>query len=157
MLSRLATIFLFSILTIFISCKGKSDKNPEISDTTVKANPDTTKIPLDTGAAMTGPRLYCNSLAPDPDGNPHSEIMLLVDGKRTKLKASNSCEEIDRSIWKNYDIPDSAINAIGGFWAGLGQYWYLVKKDGKYAVFEGFQDEGVKTKGWNWKEISIPQ
>jgi hypothetical protein len=77
---------------------------------------------------------------------------LSIAGKESKIRSINACAEISRIDYKTFEIPENAISACGGFWAGLGSYFYLVEKDGKFVVFEGFTEEGQKEKGYHWKE-----
>ena len=151
MQSKLTSLCLIAGLTILIvSCKGKSDKKVTETDTTT-ANTTTADTSLKNKPAVW---LECKVGAEDSSGNPHADVILFRGGYEQKVASINACSEIPKSEYKTYEIPENAISAIGGFWAGLGSYFYLVEKDGVYSVYEGFTEEGQKEKGYHWKKWS---
>ncbi len=140
------------ITAFLVSCGGKSDK----------AKDD--KTPLDTAktaineppaAPMGELKLICKDLGVDSMDIPHFNVMLLRDGKETKIKTINACAAIPKEEYKTYDIPAEAIAACGGWYAGAGDYYYIIMLNGKSSVFEGWQDETQSEKGYHWKEISV--
>ena len=146
---------LFSLLPLLavvtmVSCKGKSDKKTTETDTTTAS---TTTPTVDT-SMKNKPAVWleCKVGAEDSSGNPHADVILFRGGYEQKVASINACNEIPKAEYKNYEIPENAITAIGGFWAGLGSYFYLVEKDGVYSVYEGFTEEGQKEKGYHWKK-----
>ena len=141
----LSLLLLTAIASFIISCKSKSDKKSTTTDSTSIVTADTT-------TKMMSPRLFCKSMGEDSSANPHADVIFSANGTETKVASINACSDIDKADYKTYEIPDNAISAVGGFWAGLGSYFYLVEKDGKFVVFEGFTEEGQKEKGYYWKE-----
>jgi len=86
---------------------------------------------------------------------PHYDVFLSVDGVLTKIKSVNGCADITKESYEQYDIPKEAIVACGGWWAGAGDYYYVIMRDGKPVVFEGWQDEGQDDEGFHWTEITV--
>ena len=139
------TVFLFGCT----NKKGKAKEATNPADTTKPASNDTAVT------TTSGVKLVCNDLGEDSLGTPRFDVMLSVDGKETKIKTINACKDIAKTEYKTYEIPDDAISACGGWWAGAGDYYYITMKDGKPLVFEGWQDESQKEKGYHWKEKTV--
>lgn len=138
---RFGIISLVSI--ILYSCNNKSDKKVTKADTASQV-PDA--VPPTSGP----PRLFCVDKGLDSNDTPHADVYLYLNGNESKLTSINACSEISKEDYKAFEIPENALYAIGGFWAGLGTYFYLIEKDGKFVVFEGFTEEGQR--GYHWKE-----
>lgn len=141
----------FSLAAAIIACKGKSSQPPEVpaKDTT---QPVTEKPVVNEPATV---RLVCRDRGTDSLGTPHNDVYLLVGGTETKVKSVNACAEIVAADYARHEIPAEAVAACGGWWAGAGDYYYVVMKEGKPVVFEGWQDEGQKDKGFHWKEFKM--
>ena len=55
--------------------------------------------------------------------------------------------------FSDMDIPSNAITACGSWYAGAGDYFYLIPdKRNMLKVFQGWQDEGQETPGYHWKK-----
>ena len=150
-----ATKSLFSILFLMgllVGCGNKSDKAKETTTPT-----DTIKAVVNDPAvaATNNIKIFCKELGEDSLNIPHFDVLLSTDGKETKIKTINACAEIAKSEYKTYEIPDSAIAACGGWYEGASDYYYVVMQDGKAVVFEGWQDESQKEKGYHWKQVAV--
>ncbi len=144
----LTVLFLAAFLA---GCGNKTDKAKE---TTISS--DTTKAAVNKPtAAASNVKLICKELGEDSLNIPHFDVLLSAAGKETKIKTINGCGDIARTEYKTYQIPDTAIAACGGWYAGAGDYYYVVMQDGKAVVFEGWQDESQKEKGYHWKQITV--
>lgn len=142
-------LFACLLLAGLAACKGKSGKKAETTST------DTTKPAAPSApAADATVKLVCRDMGTDSLGTPHFDVYLSAEGKETKIKSINACAEIAKADYASHEIPADALSACGGWWAGAGDYYYVVMKDGKPVVFEGWQEEGQKDKGYHWKEIS---
>jgi len=141
------------LLAAFIAgCDNKSDKAKE-----TESPVDTTKAVVSEPpvAATSNVKLICKELGEDSLGIPHFDVLLSAEGKETIIKNINGCSDITKSDYKRYEIPDSAIAACGGWYAGAGDYYYVVMQNGKPLVFEGWQDESQQEKGYHWKQIAV--
>lgn len=150
MRSSVVSRFLLSCLLLagLVSCKGKSSKTTNTVPTdTVATAPATATA----GAAPVS--LVCRDRGTDSLGTPHHDVYLSVGGAETKVKSINSCSEIAKADYARHEIPAEAVAACGGWWAGAGDYYYVIMKEGKPVVFEGWQDEGQKDQGFHWKEF----
>jgi len=139
------------LAAFFAGCGNKSDKAKEATDPT-----ETTKAVVNKPAvSASNVKLICKELGEDSLSIPHFDVLLSADGKETKIKRINGCGDIARTEYKTYEIPDSAIAACGGWYAGAGDYYYVVMQNGKAVVFEGWQDESQKEKGYHWRQITL--
>lgn len=143
------TILFF--ITFLAGCGGKSDKASEATTST-----DTAKTVINEPLVAAGNvKLICKDMGEDSLSNPRFDVLLSVDGKETKIKSIYACADIPKTEYKRYEIPDTAIAACGGWWAGAGDYYYVAMQDGKPVVFEGWQDESQTEKGYHWKQIVV--
>jgi len=137
---------------LIIGCNNKKEKAKETTGPVDSATAGVTEKP----AAPAGEvKLLCKSMGEDSLGTPHHDVYLLADGKETKIKGINACNEIAKTEYTTYEIPAAAVAACGGWWAGAGDYYYVIMEDGKPAVYEGWQDETQKEKGFHWKKITV--
>lgn len=149
--TRKFLIMLF--LTAFLAgCGNKSDKATE---TTTLTDTTTSVVKEPSVATTNNVKLICKELGEDSLNIPHFDVLLSVDGTETKIKSINACADIAKSAYKTYEIPDSAIAAGGGWYAGAGDYYYVIMQDGKAVVFEGWQDESQTEKGYHWKQLKL--
>ena len=75
-----------------------------------------------------------------------------IDNKNTFLDTVSACEEIPANTYHQYDIPKKALQACGGWWAGAGEYFYVIREGDRLKVYEGWQDETQEDEGYHWKE-----
>ena len=79
---------------------------------------------------------------------PKTDIMLYVDGNSTKIKTIyGEGHNYDKELYKEMGIPSNALSACGAWWAGGGDYFYVVINNGKPVVYQGSQDEGQQHAG----------
>ncbi|MBL7731010.1 MAG: hypothetical protein JNM88_07515 [Chitinophagaceae bacterium] len=102
-------------------------------------------------------RLECRELPNDSLEIPHSLVILSAAGKETIIDTVNTCSTISIEEYRRYQIPGTAISACGGWYAGGGDYFYLLLRDGKPVVYAGWQDEGQdeNDNGYHWEEKKI--
>jgi hypothetical protein len=149
----LSTRLLFLSAGVFlIACSDKSAKTG--------GNPGTQTDSAAIGITQPPTRekeikLICRDLGEDSSGIPHFDVMLSVDGVQIKINEVYACSEITKDLYQRHEIPDGAIAACGGWYAGGGDYYYVIVREGKPVVFEGWLDEGQNDKGYHWKEIEV--
>ncbi len=140
------------LMAFLVGCGSKSDKAKEATTPTDTSKTVVTEPPV---AAVSPVKLICKEFGEDSLGIPHFDVLLSADGKETKIKSINGCTDIARTEYKTYEIPDTAVAACGGWYAGAGDYYYVVMQNGKPVVFEGWQDESQQEKGYHWKEFKF--
>lgn len=87
---------------------------------------------------------------------PINWVVLSIDGKEQTIDTIGvACNPILPAEYTTYQIPAEATSACGGWYAGGGDYFYTVIKEGQVKVFYGWQDEGQEDEGYHWKEMKI--
>ncbi len=88
-------------------------------------------------------QLECEDTGESED-NPTVSIYGVVEDNRLKLAdATGECTSISSSEFAEFAVPDSAITAMYAFWAGTGDYFYVMPSSTGYEVYKGFQDEAT--------------
>lgn len=141
-------LVVFATTVFVIACGNKSDKKTSDADTAVNGKDQ----PVITEKGI---KLICRDMGADSMEIPHYDVYLSVDAVQTKIKSVNGCSDITKESYEQYQIPKDAIAACGGWYAGGGDYYYVILRDGKPVVFEGWQDEGQEDEGYHWKEITV--
>lgn len=110
-------------------------------------------LPEHEGPSVNEPaRLECVSLGEDEYGIPHNEVYFIKGEKQEKVAECLACQEISRESFQSFEIPETAISACGGWWAGGGDYFYAIQgKGGVLEVYFGWQDEGQEDDGFHWE------
>lgn len=83
---------------------------------------------------------------------PHSKISVEYNDTRTFLGEITGAATVETN--NNLDpegIPKTAIQTCGGWYAGGGDYYYLVPTQTGVAVYHGWLDEGVDDAGYHWE------
>ena len=90
----------------------------------------------------------------DSLGNPKSTVNLNVSNKKLKIADVMACEKIEPKDYERYQIPKEAIDACGGWWAGAGDYFYLISNgDDNYTVMQGEMHEEKETNNYDYKMV----
>lgn len=82
----------------------------------------------------------------DELANPVTKISLIVDKRYVEIESALNVEALPKITWINHNIPDDALAACGGWWAGQGAYYYVVKKNDKLQILKGYAGEGMDPK-----------
>lgn len=111
--------------------------------------------PKTTGAQAPEPvadfHFIYQDLGMDASDIPHSVLLLSENGGTTLLDTlSLSLTKIEKEQYAEMGIPAEAIDACGGWFAGGGDYFYVVDRKGKAVVYKGYQEEQDTEKGYHW-------
>jgi hypothetical protein len=88
----------------------------------------------------------------DVNGMPHSDIFLTFGKKVAKIEnVTGNAELTVRSLYTENKIPKNALSACGSWWAGAGDYFYVVQEKNKLVIYKGWQAEEQTDKGFHWK------
>ncbi|MFQ5447351.1 MAG: hypothetical protein ACE5FF_10475 [Saprospiraceae bacterium] len=72
---------------------------------------------------------------------PRHEVFIQIGDSKVKVDDILNCEAIPPKDYAQYQIPENAISAVGGWWAGSGDYYYVVMEGENYLVKLGTMDE----------------
>lgn len=101
----------------------------------------------------------CDVLTDEDSGQPMSQVFLVMGQQATKVADIAACDSIPQASWEQYTIPENALAACGGWWAGAGDYLYAVRDGNTIKIMKGWQDEGQQDEGFHYAEelrITIP-
>ena len=98
-------------------------------------------------------RFACETRIDEATGSPFSEVYLLVKEQKVKVADIGACDPFAAADYATYQIPSTALAACGGWWAGAGDYLYLVREENTLKVFQGWQEEGQEDEGFHYKEV----
>jgi hypothetical protein len=88
----------------------------------------------------------------DTNGTPYSDIVLSFGKKVAKIdKVAGNADITDQSLYAENKIPKTALSACGSWWAGAGDYYYVVQEKNKLVIYKGWQAEEQTDKGFHWK------
>lgn len=98
--------------------------------------------------------LSCTTATDESTGNPMAEIFLEFGEQKMKIAdAGITCEPIVPASYGDFQIPAEAVSACGGWWAGAGDYFYALVKDGKIVVYKGWQAEEQEDEGFHYEVL----
>lgn len=99
-------------------------------------------------------KLICQSTNDTNDEIPKSEVFLQLGDYKLKIGYLLNCAEIDTANYSNYQIPQNALTAAGGWWAGAGDYFYVIKNGENFVVKKGIMNAQKAADDYGYKTIS---
>lgn len=100
-------------------------------------------------------RLRCEQQSSAGPDAPDYAVYMLLGSQKTKLANFQACDSIPEIEYGQYDIPQSAIAAAGGWYAGAGDYLYVMEEDGAAVFYQGWADEAQEDEGFHYTQIAI--
>ena len=84
---------------------------------------------------------------------PQSVIYVICQAETSLVaKVMRDASLVEKSQFSDMDIPSNAITACGSWYAGAGDYFYLIPdKRNLLKVFQGWQDEEQEDEGFHWE------
>ena len=140
--------------SLIFSCESSSttttDANPAAASGDSVA-PAPTNPQASTEMAV---KLACREIRNLDDISPLSEIQLIIGSQTIIVDSASTCAEITPDAWDNFEIPKDAKAAVGGWWAGAGDYYYLKIEGADAVVMYGWAEEGADEKDmYQYKEV----
>ena len=149
-----------ALATVLISC-GNNSSNVENASKPTNGNTstDTSKTSQSAPAPSAEATVPTNvNYKFDIKGNgdedmPKAKISVTVNGKKHSI-AEMYCpaETIETTEFERMGIPKNAISACGAWWAGAGEYAYMILSNNTLEVYLGWQDETQTEAGFHWKK-----
>jgi hypothetical protein len=94
------------------------------------------------------------------DEMPSTLVSVNINDNLYEIKTvTGQMNPLNKEQFAEMEIPNKAIAAIGGWWAGAGDYFYIISSQKGYEVYHGWQDEMQEDSGYHWKlekTISVP-
>jgi hypothetical protein len=100
-------------------------------------------------------KFICETSAqPNTDADaPRHEVFLQMGSSKVKVADIINCEILGKDTYPQNQVPPTAIAAVGGWWAGAGDYLYVIEEDGNYVVKKGFTGEENTNNDFGYKTI----
>ena len=140
-------------IIIFSQCGG-ADSNETETVINEKTSTDTTLTQSIEISSAEFVMEYNNN-----DEMPQTLISIVINGvKHEVITISGMADLIQKEQYEIMDIPSNAIAACGGWWAGAGDYFYMVNNSNAVVIYHGWQDEMQEDDGYHWellKEIEL--
>lgn len=143
------SLFALLLLTAFaIGCKNDAPDGQSTESTSTEP----------TAAAVIDPttiKFMCETAETPNDqaDAPHHEVYLQMGNSKVKVADILNCETLGKDTYEQNQIPANAIAAVGGWWAGAGDYLYIIEEDGKYVVKKGAIAEESENNDFGYKTI----
>ena len=137
-----ASLFL---LAFALGCKSDTTQNEGNTTTTETATA------IDPATIL----FICQSSAePNTDADaPRHEVFLQMGSSKVKVADILNCEILGKDAYEQNQIPATAIAAVGGWWAGAGDYLYVIEEGGNYVVKKGFTGEEMESNDFGYKTV----
>lgn len=97
-------------------------------------------------------RLQCQAVSED-EAFPQSAVFAIVNQNKAKLANISSCDSIPPASYEDYGIPAEALAAVGGWWAGAGDYFYAIQEDSTIAFYQGWVEEGQEEEDYHYSIV----
>ncbi len=85
---------------------------------------------------------------------PAFEVFLQLAESKVKVADIVTCETINPEQFERYQIPSTAISAVGGWYAGAGDYLYVIEAGDQYIVKQGEMYEEKEDNDYNYQEVA---
>ena len=137
-------ILILSLLIFsFAACKSDPNQNGDENNTNIIKHTDVL--------------LLCQEVKQSEEEEalgPAHEVFLQLAESKVKVADILTCETIKPEQYEQYQIPIKAISAVGGWWAGAGDYLYVIEEDGNYVVKKGEMFEESEDGNYNYQVIA---
>jgi hypothetical protein len=86
-------------------------------------------------------------IKPDGTDTPRGKIFLVVNGRKILLRRAvvGHYSVVDRVEYESRGIPNAAITACSGWWAGSGEILYVIRRRKQMVVYIRYLDEGISS------------
>jgi hypothetical protein len=132
-------LFLLMVVILFYSCKNQTQQSSAVQKPIEIIEPTV--------------QLLSEAKTVSEDSYPETTISIQIDSVRINIADMINGEFIPKEKYAQYYIPDSALSAAGGWWAGFGDYFFVAKEGYTYAVYQGVMDEEQEPDDYNYKKV----
>jgi len=97
------------------------------------------------------PRFIIKEISADPEQMPERQVSILYKGKTIPVGSYHTLIELTpKEDYRRQSVPSTAVAACGGWWAGTGDYFYIILKGDSYYLYKGWLDEQQDDTGHHW-------
>lgn len=98
-------------------------------------------------------KLDCHLVSPADADNPLYEVALIALNKRIPLDTVHACQNYTQDDYAAVEIPARAISACGGWYKGVGEYFYLTEENADLVVRYAWLKEEQTTNPYPYREV----
>ncbi|MEK7254927.1 MAG: hypothetical protein AAB316_09295 [Bacteroidota bacterium] len=150
-------IFFFFVLlsSLIAACRSDTTSGDGQAEKSVET-PQASETPM--GAVLPETvKLVCQQIS-DPNAQegapPRHEVFLQLGEELKKIADINNCQPMTRDLFEQHKIPAEALSAVGGWWAGTGDYIYVALEGENYVVKQGSMDEAQADNSYGYKTVA---
>ncbi len=132
-MKHLCTSIFFISFLFFSGCKSDKQADQDATETDKALNV----------------QLLCE-ITNENSESPQNGVFIIVNESKTKIADINACDKISPEDYSNFDIPKEAVVAVGGWWAGSGDYFYVLRQDDGLTVYHAQVDEAQEVEGYRY-------
>lgn len=100
-------------------------------------------------------RLICQDAGSTEEAPAFALYLQVADRKSKVAEISSTCDVIGTEEYAAYEIPAEAKFAAGGWWAGAGNYYYVIAEGNTLAVYHAIADEMQEEPGYSYRRIAV--
>ncbi len=97
--------------------------------------------------------LTCRKISPPDADNPLYEVSLFALNTNIPLDTIHSCSFFNNEAYAEIEIPSDAISACGGWYKGIGEYFYLKDENSDLVVYSVWLKEEQTTNRYPYREV----
>ncbi|MCB0635212.1 MAG: hypothetical protein KDC54_01265 [Lewinella sp.] len=146
------TAALAALLAIFLggSC-GNPPGEDALSDAAASqdSKASSPSVPATLAAALEAVPLT----DPVEDGYPSHEIRLSVNGRSFVIDTVAVCPDLLPTDRAEHRIPANVLAACGGWYAGAGDYFYLLQRNDSLLLYQGWLDEMQQDDSYHYEIV----
>jgi hypothetical protein len=131
-------------------CLAACNKPAATSTTPDSAIPEAEGRPT---ANLKQAMLLCREIRSTDEMVPLAEVSVQIGDKVTVVDSISVCNTFTAADYAQYEIPAAALMGCGGWWAGGGDYLYLLPDGDEVVLMAGWQDEGQEDTGFHYQEV----
>lgn len=99
-------------------------------------------------------QLQCESISENEE-DPMYSVYAIVDDNKAKVAEIAVCDQIPVDSYNQYQIPEKALTAVGGWWAGYGSYIYATRSsESTISIFLAEAGTSADESGMTTKKIA---
>ncbi len=145
-LSRKTAVLMLALpgLLLFAACQGEQNQNKSSALDFV----DLSRVPDD--------KIYfeCQDITQKQDSEPHHELFLILADNKTKVGEIEACDVLPREKYAQHQIPDQAIQAVGGLSGNTYSFVYAIRDKGdKLLVRQGSYSPSQTDSSYHYRTI----
>jgi hypothetical protein len=84
---------------------------------------------------------------------PRTVVNCVINGKTWVLDTVSVAKVLDKTEIQQYKMPDNVLSACGGWWAGSGDYYYIVREGDVLNIYKGWNEEDQADTGFHYVKM----